>query len=107
MPNLQRKRAIGEAVQSTQTLWGDVGVAICQAEGDSWLRHSIWIGLDLGYGFDLEASALQVSALLLRSHSCIKMDGRGDNVDMLSNASGNAVVIAGKMIISSVGVGIN
>ena len=57
--------------------------------------------------FDFHLSGLEISALLLLLDSCIEMDGWSDEINVLRDMGWHAVIIASKMIIASLYVGVH
>jgi hypothetical protein len=94
-----------------ETLGSNVTIAIGEAklDGTEWnsqgVRLDIW---DRPLGFDgLDSAALEIRSLALRLDSEVKVDCRGNEIDLVLNVCWHAVFFDGQEVIPSGGVSVD
>lgn len=105
--NLRSQSAVAEAVKCAQAVRSGVHVAVRKVIGNLRLRRGTRGGLDLRNRSVLNASAFQITALLLRNDESIEMNGWRDQVNVTLDRSRYAVVVASEVILASLDIGEN
>jgi hypothetical protein len=102
---------VGQLIQGLEALGGNVTIAIGEVEldGAEWnsqgVRADLWnrsLGSDI-----LDSAALEIRSLALRLDGEVKVDCRGNEIDLVLNVCWHAVFLDGQEVIPSGGVGVD